>query len=257
MLPGWHGTPSRRSGVRDRDEAWFGSAFATRMIVHLEVGAMKSRCVGVALLCAIGLALALGGKATADDPRAKETPDQRFEKLLADAMKTPEKTDWKSLREAFSRTSHYQPYNIEVDQKLKEIAKSIGRGETKESETALVKLIERDRFMRFDSLAMLIILYDKTDQPEKGERYRKILDGILGVLKYPEAGTSYEKPIQILFIQEEYLVATSMPIKGQALQVRNGHRFDLLTIKARGDEPEKTLYFDIDLTRNARSILDR
>ena len=151
-----------------------------------------------------------------DDPKTKQTPDQRFEKLLADAMNAPEKADWKSLREAFSRTTHYHPYSIEVDEKLKEIAKSIGRGETKESEAALLKLIEQDRFMRFDTLAMLLMLYERTDLPEKAEKYKKLLDSILKVLEYPKAGTSFENPIPILFIQEEYLVTTNMPIKGQS-----------------------------------------
>ena len=216
---------------------------------------MKSRSVGFVLAGVGCLAWAIAVAARAgDDAKSKETPDQRFEKLLADAMKAPEKADWKSLREAFSRTTHYHPYSIEVDEKLKEIAKSIGRGETKESETALLKLLERDRFMRFDSLAMLMMLYEDTKQPAKAEKYKKLLDGILGVLKYPEAGTSFEKPIQILFVQEEYLVATNMPIKGQVLQIRNGHRFDILEIEAKGDEPEKKIYFDIDLIRNARSL---
>jgi Domain of unknown function (DUF4919) len=192
-----------------------------------------------------------------DDSKDKEMPDQRFEKLLAAAMKAPEKANWKELREAFSRTTHYHPYSIDVTEKLREVAQSIGRGQTKEGEAVLLGLLERERFMRLDTLAMLVMLYEKTDQPKKAEKYKKLLDGILEVLKFPEAGTSFEKPIQVLFIEEEYLVTFNMPVGKQRLVVKDGHRFDVLELEADGDKPAKQVYFDIDLIQNARSILGR
>jgi hypothetical protein len=38
---------------------------------------------------------------------AQESADERFEKLLAAALKEPEKANWKEVRQAFSRTSTY------------------------------------------------------------------------------------------------------------------------------------------------------
>ncbi|MHB1560751.1 MAG: hypothetical protein ACYC61_25130 [Isosphaeraceae bacterium] len=191
-----------------------------------------------------------------DEPGKAETPDQRFEKLLTAARKAPEKANWKELRAAFSKTRHYQPHSIDVTRKLEEVARSIGRGEIRSSEAALLALIERERFMRLDSLAMLMMLYEKTGQPKKAEEYRKWVDGILGVLQAPEAGTSFAKPIQILFIQEESFVTFRMPVKEQGLVIRDGHWFDVLELKADGDRPARKVYFDVDLTRNARSILE-
>jgi hypothetical protein len=181
---------------------------------------------------------------------AQETSDQRYERLLAVALKEPDKANWKELRRAFSKTSHYDPYNIDVDEKLKEVAQSIGRGEFQKSEKELLKLVDHDRYMRFDSVAMLMMLYDKMEQPEESKKYRKIIDGILGVLEYPKAGVSIENPIEVLFVQEEYLVATNMHIKEQALLSKDGHRYDVLTTEAVGDKPERKLYFNIDLLRN-------
>jgi len=207
--------------------------------------------VAVCLLILASRATATRGFAADDTP--KETADQRFEKLQAEAMKEPEKADWKALREAFAETSQYQPYSIEVDEKLKGIAKAIGRGETRESEAALLKLLERDRHMRFDTVAMLMMLYQRTDQPEKAEKYKKILDGILGVLKFPKAGTSFANPIEVLFIQEEYLVTTNMPIAGRETVGHDGHRFDVFEIEADGDKPAWKVFFNIDLPRKALS----
>ncbi len=98
---------------------------------------------------------------------------------------------------------------------------------------------------------MLMMLYDKMEQPENLKKYRKVIDGILGVLEYPKAGVSFENPIEVLFVQEEYLVATSMPIKKQELIIQDGHRYDVLVIEAVGEKPERKLYFNIDLLRNA------
>jgi hypothetical protein len=219
---------------------------------------MNSKSVSLVLRGVLCLSWTLAVMASgADDPKSKETPDQRFEKLLAAAMNSPEKADWISLREAFSRTTHYHPYSIEVDEKLKEIAKVIGRGQTKQSELALLKLIENERFMRFDSLAMLMMLYENTEQSEKAVKYKRMLEGILEVLKYPKAGTSIENPIQILFVQEEYLVTTNMPIKGRGLMINQGHRFDVFELLPEGDMPGKKIYFSIDLLQNAKSILDK
>ncbi len=219
---------------------------------------MKWKSVGFVLLGILCLAWTFDVMARGlDDTKGTETPDQRFEKLLADATNAPEKADWKSLREAFSKTTHYRPYSIDVTEKLNEIAKSIGRGETKESEAALLKLIESERFMRFDSLAMLMLLYERTDQLEKSQKYKRLLDGILEILKYPNAGTSFENPIPILFIQEEYLVTTNMPIKERGLVVEKGHRFDVFQLADDGGQPGKKVYFNVDLTRNAKSIFDK
>ena len=200
--------------------------------------------------CAV---IALGGPAgtAAAPPPAREAADRKFEGLLAAARADPGKADWKALRRAFSETSHYDPYGVEVEDRLREIAMAIGRGEFKPSEAALLKLADREGSMRIDTLAMLMMLYERTDQPEKAATYRKLVGGILGVLEAPKAGARFEDAIEVLFIAEEYLVAHNLPIESQSLVVREGHRFDVLAIKADGERPARNLYFNVDLLRNA------
>lgn len=197
------------------------------------------------------VALAWQGPGLTRTASAQEPPDRLFEKLLAVAMKDSERANWKELRRAFARTPRYHPYRIDVDEKLKEIARSIGRGELKESETALLDLVERGRYMRIDSLAMLMMLYDRMEQPEKSKKYRKFIDGILGVLEYPKSGASLENPIEVLFVQEEYLVTTNMPIKGRGSSLKNGHFYDIFTLKAKDGGAERQVFFNTDLLRNA------
>jgi hypothetical protein len=191
--------------------------------------------------------------AVADDPPPRETPDQRFEKLYSAAMKAPEKADWKALRRAFAETSRYRPYEMDVPEKLRGIAAQIGRGEFKEGEAALRELLERERHMRLDTLAMAMRLYEKMGRPEEVRRYRKLIDPILGILFDKESGASFEKPIPVLFIQEEYVVTSRMRVKERGLVIHDGHRFDVCTVEAEGTEPERKIYFDVDLPQKALS----
>ncbi len=200
------------------------------------------------------LALGMAGMAP-DDPPAGGGPDSKFETLLAEARKDPEKADWTVLRRAFAETSHYNPYDIAVDQQLKKISQAIGRGEVEESEAALLKLLERDRFMRFDTLAMMMMLHERTGQEEKAKPYRKLLEGLLNLLQDPKAGVSFEKPIEVLFIQEEYLVTTNLTAKRRGLISHEGHKFDVFDVEAEGDQPARAIYFNVDLPQKSLTRL--
>jgi hypothetical protein len=213
---------------------------------------LRSRLFWLAVsLMIVGFPSASRGQVAKAQP--EKSANEQFEKLLANAMKAPEKADWKALRRAFAETTFYEPYNIEVPEKLKEIAKAIGRGETEQSEADLLKLLEQERFMRLDTNAMLMMLYEKTGPPEKAEKYKKILDGILGVLNYPKEGTSFDNPIEVIFIEEEYFVITNMPLEKQSLAVHDEHWFDIMEIKPVGDQPARKIYFKIDLPHNSLS----
>jgi hypothetical protein len=184
---------------------------------------------------------------------AKESPDQVFETLLANAKKAPAKVDWKALRVAFAATSHYDPYNIEWRQDLSKARKDVERGELKAAEAKLGKLLDRERFMRLDGHAVAIALYDKMGDSGKAEKHRAFLEGLSSAVFAPGAGMSFEKPIEVLFIEEEYLVMGSLGlrVKKQALTEHNGHRFDVLTAAGKGDQPERDFYFNIDLPQRA------
>jgi hypothetical protein len=198
------------------------------------------------------LALMLPGMVPDDPPtKEKESPDQKFEKLLAEAHKAPEKADWKALRRAFAETTHYHPYDVTVSEELRKIAKAIGRGEFEPSEAALLKLLDQERSMRLDTLAMTMMLYDKSNQPEKAAKYRKLIDPIFKILFDPKAGGSFEEPIEVLFIEEEYLVTAKMRAKRRGLMSHEGHRFDVFAIEAQGDKPAHDLHFSVDLPQNS------
>lgn len=188
-----------------------------------------------------------------DDTEATKALDQKFETLLVAARKEPKKADWNALRHAFALTSHYHPYNATWRQDIVKVAKDIHEGKLEEAEAALLKLLERERFMRIDAHAMAVALYDKMEDSEKARKHRDFLEGFSGAVFVPGHGTSFAKPIEVLFVDEEYAVlgALGLRVKEQSLSERGGHRFDVLTTHAKAGEPERQFFFNIDMPWNS------
>ncbi len=186
---------------------------------------------------------------TGDEAAALKAADQKFDALLVAARKDPAKADWKALRHAFAETSHYQPYSSTWREDVEKVGKDFQNGKFKEAEAALVKLLERERFMRIDGHAMAVAIYEKLGATEKARKHQDFLEGLTSALMVPGHGKSFEKPIEVLFIEEEYAVLGSLGLnmKEQALSERNGHRFDVLTTEATVDKAEQEFYFNIDL----------
>ena len=64
---------------------------------------------------------------------------------------------------------------------------------------------------------------------------------------------SIERPIEVLYVDEEYFVLGSLRLrpKAQGLREQNGQRFDVFTIPALRDRPELEIYFNINLPYDA------
>ncbi len=208
----------------------------------------------------LGLAFALVGLLTAgssaasrtaadDEAEIRKALDQKFETLLAAAQKDTKKTDWRALRLAFSQTSHYQPYNAAWGQECTRVVMNLRDDKLKQAEELLTKMLERERFMRVDAQAMAVALYEKMGDSEKARKHKEFLEGLSSVVFARDRGTSFEKPIEVLFIEEEYFVVNALgcKVKKQALTSRDGHSFDVLTVETKPGEPERQLYFNIDI----------
>jgi hypothetical protein len=215
--------------------------------------------LGLALtLAALLIAGASAASKTAADDEAeiRKALDQKFETLLAAAQKDPKKTDWQALRLAFSHTSHYQPYNAAWGQECTRVVMNLRDNKLKQAEDLLTKMLERERFMRIEAHAMAVEIYEKTADPEKAQereekarKHKEFLEGLSSVVFARDRGTSFEKPIEVLFIEEEYFVVNALgcKVKQQALTSRDGHSFDVLTLEAKPGEPERQLFFNIDI----------
>ena len=115
-------------------------------------------------------------------------------------------------------------------------------------------MVERERYMRLDSLFLLMQFYDDTDQPAQAKKFKGYVDAIIKVLDYPNGGKSMDKAVGVIYIDEEYLFLGGGKSKGQKHLMQDGHHFDVLTAPADGDAPEHPLYFNIDLVWRGNPI---
>ena len=137
-------------------------------------------------------------------------------------------------------------------QDIGKVAKNLHDGKLKEAEDALTKINERERFMRIDAHALALALYEKTGDSEKARKHKDLLEGLSAAVFVPGHGTSFEKPIEVLFMDEEYalLGALGCKMKQQALSEHDGHKFDVLTTEASPGKPARQFYFNIDMPWN-------
>ena len=197
--------------------------------------------------CAIVLIIAPLVARPARVMAADETAEQRFERLLAPALQEPARANWKELREAFAGTQAHQPYNTEITTELRRVVRQIGKVEPKESEAALRKIVERERYMRLDSLFLLMQFYEDNNQPDQARKFKGYVDAIIRVLDFPNGGKTMDRAVEVIYIDEEYMFLNGGKSKGQKHLMQDGHHFDILTAPADGDTPEHPLYFNIDL----------
>lgn len=177
--------------------------------------------------------------------------DQHFEALLAEAKKAPAQADWKALRQVFAETSMYQPYDFKRTEELERARGLIGQGDCEGAAAALGDLMERERWMRLDAHALAAWLYRELGDPAKEEFHRTCFEEMAKTVFTSGSGESYDDAIQVLFIEEEYILLAFIGAKmrTQSLQSHDGRDFDVLEIEpAKGGSAMK-LYFNIDLPR--------
>lgn len=201
-------------------------------------------------------ALLLGSLASwlvaAGDP-APADADKEFDTMLAAAKAAPEKADWFKLRRAFTETTRYQPYNASWREELNKIRTELKAENPKGAEAALDKLMEREGYMRLDGHGLASAHYSRTGQKEKEMFHRQFAEGIASTLFVPGTGRSFEKPIVVLFVDEEYLFLSSLKLKAKrtGLFSHEGSKFDVFEVAAQdGGEPDK-YYFNVDLPQKS------
>jgi hypothetical protein len=103
--------------------------------------------------------------------------------------------------------------------------------------------------MRLDALKLAMKFYEKTGQHDKVRSFGAFVEGISSTILVPGTGLVIEKPIEVLFVDEEYMVLGERKLryKKQTLVERDGHQFDVVTTTGADGNAGDTLYFNIDL----------
>ncbi len=108
----------------------------------------------------------------------------------------------------------------------------------KAAEEIVVKLRDKEVWTRIDVLIQAEMIYNKLGEKEKARLHHQFVEGYLMTIIVAGRGQSIEKPFEVLYVDEEYLVLRLLDETRdkQALMKSGDHFFDVLTVKAKPAE---------------------
>ena len=189
------------------------------------------------------LAAALFGLAAAP----AETPAPSFAALVAQAESGDPATDYTALRMAYAASDGYDGYGITVhdlygqlwpDFQAKRCDKVIA---TSDKMLKIDYTLATVHFIRSDC-------FKQTGDSARAGREEAIGRGLAKSLLASGDGTGVDTAFVVVTMAEERFLLTylDMDEERQALIVKNGHQFDLITGKNRKTGAEQAAYFNVD-----------
>lgn len=170
-----------------------------------------------------------------------------YEKLLSDALREPENTDFTKLRFSYTSSDGYNPYDREeVD--FSTILDDIENGKyeevCKKLDTILVK-----NYLNILAHLLAAIVYKKIIDHKKFAQHQSFANGLLGSILKSGDGWSYDTAFVVISTMEEYAITIifNLSIISQRLEKHNGSNYDILTVCEDKSGKNFDLYFNIDL----------
>jgi hypothetical protein len=168
-----------------------------------------------------------------------------FDRLLAAAKDDPAHADFPRLRRAFAQSPHYNPYGEPFDPGP--VRQEVANGERVAGLLALDRVLE-GHWMDLDAQRFAAAACRRLGETDRAERHAAFHEGLLRAILEAGDGRSFETAWPVLSVAEEYhiLGLLRLEVEAQALTERDGHTFDVLTVKDHKTGDSFKVYFNID-----------
>ena len=194
------------------------------------------------LMVALILTLSIASHAEAQEPKKAQ-----FAELLSRAREADPGLDFTALRMAYAESDLYSPYGgdrsvFEKALREKDYAEAIRLGEER---------LKEDFLDVWAHWAVWQAANELGDQ-KRMDLHVYMLRGILQSIRDSGDGKSTETAFKVISTAETYFVLTVMGYrpKSQALQGKDGHSFDAMTVVDSESGAEVTLFFNVDISMN-------
>lgn len=153
----------------------------------------------------------LAGQGAANNFNSNNTA---YNKLVAEALKDPDAADWAALREAYTRTSNYQPYNSDdlwqVMSRHADIAKKQSSVEAQEE----YRRLYLTHFANYIAQTNALKAVGDSGLPDISPvTAQKARAGLIKALMDSGDGRTPETAYKVIDIKEEYLILQSLKVK--------------------------------------------
>ena len=139
-----------------------------------------------------------------DDDEAGKVLDQKLREAAGRGSERPQEGRLEGPRHAFAETSHYQPYNSSWRQDIGKVANNLHDGKLKEAEAGSRSCSIANASCESMPTRSPSRCTKRREIPRKPDNIRIFSKAFHATVFAPGHGTSFEKPIEVLFIDEEY-----------------------------------------------------
>jgi hypothetical protein len=177
---------------------------------------------------------------------ATGTPSE-YDTLLAALKAGDTKIDFTRLRLSYMDSPEYQRAKDTTDAEramaqalnAKDYAKAL-----KEAETVL-----DSEYVNIDAHFIALVANRELGNADQSEFHRAIFRGLVDSIRNSGDGLSMEKAWVVINVHEEYVMLRVLGFQpsGQSLAHKDGHSYDVMTVKNVESGKEQTFYFNVDI----------
>src|SRR5205085_2638842 len=130
---------------------------------------------------------------------------------------------------------------------------AVEKGDKEAARSAIEALLARHP-VDIDVNAFASTVYERIGDKEKAKLHEQIMAGLIGAILGAGSGTSPSRAWPVLSVREEFLILDSLGLKKGVVSTQriDGHDFDVHKFLNRQTGDVVTIYFNIDLPRQAQ-----
>ena len=171
----------------------------------------------------------------------------RYSELLAQAQANPHDADFHALRMAYTRTDLYAPYSQDAPT-IQALHRAL---KTQDADAAIEAIDQLLAWNDLDIEAHMAAdyVYLLCEEHVKSDYHRAFASGLIDALLATGTGRDFDSAFIVISVAEEYVVLRVLGLipDGQRLVEREGHWFDVQTVRDPQTEQARDMYFNIDL----------
>ncbi len=172
--------------------------------------------------------------------------DQSYLSLKARAEIDDVTLNYSELREAFTKSSYYQPYGSDERKRVEENFKLYADGKYLSCLDAAGSLLSKN-FISLGGHYVTVVCAKALDLDEKAYLHEEILEGLVDSINKSGDGQTVETAYTIYTTEELYtfLQLNGLNVKGQGIINENNKVFESMQVAKNDSNQEFTLFFDI------------